>query len=125
MNKVKITIGTITVTAEFNTTPTAEKIIAALPFSESVTRWGDEIYFTIPVSIDRESGARSDVEVGALGYWPVGSAFCIFFGPTPVTEDGKTPRAYSPVNVFGKVTGDVSLLQKVKDGEKIRVEKLS
>jgi uncharacterized protein len=124
MNKVKITIGTISVFAEFKATPTAEKIFAALPFSESVTRWGDEIYFAIPVSVQKESGARTEVEVGTLGFWPIGSAFCIFFGPTPISDDGKTPRAYSPVNVFGKVLGDVSVLKQIKDGEKIKVEKI-
>ena len=67
-----------------------------------------------------ETDARTEVAIGDLGYWPVGSAFCIFFGPTPVSTDD-TPRAYSPVNVFGRITGDASLLKSVRDGAGIRV----
>ena len=58
--------------------------------------------------------------MGELGYWPVGAAFCIFFGPTPVSIDER-PRAYSPVNVFGRTLGDAAVFKKVEQGAKVRV----
>lgn len=103
---------------------TAKAIIQALPIEGKANRWGDEIYFEIPVKIGKEN-SQQDVEVGDLAYWVEGSCFCIFFGKTPVSK-GEKPRAFSPVNVFGRITSKnfVEVLKKVKDGEKIRIEKV-
>jgi hypothetical protein len=120
MRKIVITAGTVSLPAELNTSPTATLIWEALPLEGTAQLWGDEIYFSIPVLAEEEPGARQDVEVGELGYWPLGHAFCIFFGPTPVSEDDK-PRAYSPVNVFGRITGNVELMRRVKEGITVRV----
>jgi hypothetical protein len=68
----------------------------------------------------QEPDARAEVEVGELGYWPVGRAFCIFFGPTPASTDER-PRAYSPVNVLGRVLGDVTCFRAVREGTRVRV----
>ena len=122
MKRIMITIEDVTLTAELNESQTARKIYDSLPLSSAVTVWGDEIYFDIPVALDPEPDARQDVAVGTLGYWPPGSAFCVFFGPTPVST-GDQPRAYSPVNVFGRVIGDATILKKVSGGATIRVEK--
>ncbi|MBO3801139.1 MAG: cyclophilin-like fold protein [Thermoproteota archaeon] len=100
---------------------TAEGILKALPFTSEANRWGDEIYFETPVKLDEES-SKVEVEEGDVAYWPPGRAMCIFFGPTPVSKGNKI-LAYSPVNVFGKVIGDYSILKEVKDGEKVQVYK--
>ena len=68
-----------------------------------------------------EADAREDVDVGELGYWPSGPAFCIFFGPTPVSTDDR-PRAYSPVNVFGRTLDDASVLKNVPGGAAVNVD---
>jgi len=81
----------------------------------------DEIYFNIPLKLELEPQARSDMAVGEIAYWPSGSAFCIFFGPTPASS-GNQPRAASPVNPIGNITGDSTQLRTVKDGEKIQIE---
>ncbi|MCJ7618556.1 MAG: cyclophilin-like fold protein, partial [Desulfobacterales bacterium] len=107
MQKIIISVENLSVMAELNETYTAEKIFEALPLEGTVNLWGDEIYFDIPLELDLENDARADVEVGELGYWPSGPAFCIFFGPTPVSRDEK-PRAYSPVNIFGRIIGDTT-----------------
>lgn len=96
--------------------------MTALPFEGSANVWGEEIYFDIPVQIQEAPDARADVEVGELGYWPVGSAFCIFFGPTPVSVDAK-PRAYSPVNIFGRLVEDPLPLKSVSSDAPIRVSR--
>jgi hypothetical protein len=104
MHTITITAGEVTVTAELNDSPTAQQIWEALPIEGSANVWGDEIYFEIPVQASAAPDARADVAVGELAYWPVGRAFCVFFGPTPASDDER-PRAYSPVNVVGQVTG--------------------
>ncbi len=120
MQKIIISVEDLSITAELNETYTAEKIFEALPLEGAVNIWGDEIYFDIPLELDLENDARADVEVGELGYWPSGPAFCIFFGPTPVSRDEK-PRAYSPVNIFGRIIGDSTRFKTVSNGSNIRV----
>jgi hypothetical protein len=72
--------------------------------------------------VQQEHDARAEVEIGELAYWPMGKAFCIFFGPTPVSRDDK-PRAYSPVNVFGRVLGDATAFKGITNGARIRVNR--
>ena len=100
---------------------TAEAIWEALPIKGIVNRWGEEIYFSIPVKLPEENGEQ-DVNVGDLAYWPPGNCFCIFFGATPAST-GDQPRAASSVNVFGKIIGDAKSLTKVKSGEEIEIER--
>jgi hypothetical protein len=109
--------------AELNESPTAQAIWKALPITARGNRWGEEIYFTIPVRQDQADDARAAVEVGELGYWPVGAAFCIFFGRTPASVDDK-PRAASPVNPIGHVMGDATVFAHVRDGETVTLEKV-
>ena len=122
MKTITILVENISLSAELNNSVTAQKIWDALPFEGSANTWGDEIYFEIPVVIAKESDARVDVEVGELGYWPVGHAFCIFFGPTPVSS-GVKPRAASPVNIFGQIIGNTTQLRTVPDGAKVLVKR--
>ena len=124
MNIISIGFDNLTVKATLNDSPTANEIWSHLPLEAHVNTWGDEIYFEIPVIMSQEPDAREQVEIGELGYWPVGQAFCIFFGPTPVSKDEK-PRAYSPVNIVGKVLGDFSQLRTIRDGELVRIAQMN
>ena len=123
MEKISISVENFSVEAELLGTPTASKIIEVLPLESSVNVWGDEIYFDIPVKLEPEPDARTEVEIGDLAYWPAGPAFCIFFGPTPVSV-GNEPRAYSPVNVFGKVLGDPKRFKSVPSKATILITKI-
>ncbi len=120
--KINISVENVSLEAEMLDTPTAAKILEALPFEGSANVWGDEIYFDVPLNLEQEPDARADVEVGDLAYWPAGPAFCIFFGPTPVST-GDKPRAYSPVNVFGRVLEDAKVLRQVSSGAKIKISR--
>jgi len=119
--KIRIKVGLIETVAELNDSRTAQAIWEALPIKGQVNLWGDEIYFSIPLSLELEAGQES-VNVGDLGYWPDGSAFCIFFGPTPISRGGRI-RPASPVTVFGKVTSDTIVFKKVTSGTEIIVER--
>lgn len=114
-------IGEVSVEVRVDLNPkTAKAILDHLPFAGVCNRWGDEVYFEIPVKIDEENAVQ-DVEVGDIAYWPPGRAMCIFFGRTPASR-GDRPRAYSPVNVFGKVIGDPFRFKRVPEGEEFRIE---
>lgn len=118
--RIRIKTGSVEVTAELNETRTAEAMWQALPITGKANRWGQEIYFSIPVSLEEEN-AREVVSAGDLGYWPPGSAFCIFFGPTPLSK-GQEIRPASPVNVFGKIIGDASVFRQVTSGTGIIID---
>ena len=122
MRRILIEVSNLIIEAELNTSYTSDEIWKVLPIESTYHRWGDEIYFPIPVKSDLEPEAREDVNIGDLGYWPSGSAFCIFFGPTPVSK-GDLPKAYSPVNILGRITGDATLFRATKDGEKIIIRR--
>ncbi len=121
--KIQIRIGLVEAVAELNNTKTAQAIWESLPIKGRVNLWGEEIYFPIPLNLELEAGKKL-VSIGDLGYWPQGSAFCIFFGPTPISK-GDEIRPASPVTVFGKVIGDASLFKQVASGTEIAIEKES
>jgi hypothetical protein len=121
-HQILITAGDVRVRAELNDSATAQAIYNALPISGNGNRWGEEIYFAIPVDEPSATDATEDVEVAELGYWPPGKAFCIFFGPTPASP-GDEPRAASPVNRIGKVTDDVRPLAEVQHGTEVRLDR--
>ena len=117
--QIRITPGSIAVLAEFNDTETADGIWEVLPLSSDVNLWGDEMYIAIPVQIEMEKG-QEVVEMGDLGYWLLGNAFCIFFGATPVSGQGDI-RAASAVSILDKVTGNPEVFNEIQPGEKIIV----
>lgn len=119
--KIKIKAGNVEIEAELLSNKTGQAIYEALPITGSVSTWGDEIYFEIPLQLDLDDSAKEVVSKGDLGYWPSGKCFCVFFGLTPASSTEIRPA--SAVNVFGKVVGNLEKLKQVKDGEEIRVEK--
>jgi hypothetical protein len=120
--QIRIKAGSVIALAELYNTKTADAIWQALPLDGNIHTWGEEIYFSIPVKIELEAG-QEVVDPGDLGYWPPGSAFCIFFGPTPMSR-GSEIRAASPVDVFGSLVDDPKVFREVKDGEKVVVERV-
>jgi hypothetical protein len=120
LKKIHIQFDELTLQAQLNESATADEIWKQLPLESRVNTWGEEIYFEIPVNMPAEPDAREIVAVGELGYWPTGQAFCIFFGPTPVSTDER-PRAYSPVNIIGEVLQDHSRLKEIKDGQRVNL----
>ena len=121
--RIRITVGDVALEAELNNTATAAKVGAALPIRMSFNTWGDEIYFSIPVDAELDDSAQEEVEIGDLGYWPPGRAFCIFFGLTPGSEPGRIMPA-SAVNVIGKVAGDATLFRRAMRAREVVLEAL-
>jgi hypothetical protein len=93
---------------------TIDMIVRKLPIEGRAALWKEEVYFETPVKMGEEK-AKATVETGTIAFWPMGSAICIFHGKS---------QPYSPVNIIGKVTGDLELFRQVKSGTKIRVESL-
>ena len=120
--RIRITVGDVALEGELDDSATAGAVWEALPLEARGHRWGDEVYFAIPVHRALEGPGQVVMEVGDLAYWPPGRAFCLFFGPTPASA-GREPRAASAVARIGRVTGDATALARVPDGAPVRVER--
>jgi hypothetical protein len=94
---------------------TVDTIVRKLPVEGRAALWKEEVYFEIPVKIGEEK-AKPTVETGAIAFWPMGSALCVFFGDS---------QPYSPVNILGKITKNLELFKQVKSGATIKVESVS
>lgn len=119
--KMIIQVGSLSMEAVLDDTPNARQIAAALPIQTAFNTWGDEIYFGIPVEAELDETAREVVDLGDLGYWPPGHAFCIFFGPTPMSQAGEI-RPASAVNIVGRVIGDATQFKQVMQASEIVLE---
>jgi len=91
---------------------TIDLIVRKLPIEGRAALWKEEIYFETPIKMGEEK-AKSTVEVGSIAFWPMGSAICIFYGPS---------QPYSPVSMLGKITANLEIFKRVKSGTKIRIE---
>ena len=120
--KIRIEAGSARIELELSSTPTAKALAAALPFESRAQTWGEELYFTTPVSAQLEPDARQVVEPGTVCFWTQGDALALPYGRTPISTDSR-PKLANPCNVLGKVVGDPKELGKIRSGEKIRVEK--
>jgi len=120
--KLRITSGKVEVQADLRDTPTVQALAAALPFEASAQTWGDEVYFSTPVSAKLEADAKQVVEPGTVCFWTEGDALALPFGPTPISTDER-PKLASRCNVLGKIVGDAKALAAIKAGAKVRVEK--
>ena len=118
---IVITAGQVSAEARLNESKTATAIWDALPIDAKGETWGDEIYFDIGLTVGPES-PKDVVAVGDLAYWPPGSAFCIFFGPTPMSR-GDEIRPAGPVNLVGRIVGDARVFERVRAGTRITVRR--
>jgi hypothetical protein len=121
--KVRISSGKINVVAELRDTPTTQALEKVLPFEASAQTWGDEVYFSTPVSAKLEPDARQIVEPGTVCFWTEGDALALPFGRTPISTDQR-PKLASRCNVLGKIVGDAQALAGIKAGAKVRVENI-
>jgi len=122
MYKIKIITKNLQMDAELNDTRTSKIIYDSLPIESKINTWGEEIYFSIPVKTKLENGVEV-VNEGDLGYWPVGNAFCIFYGKTPVSTDTEI-RPASAVTLIGRLLGNPKEWNKAVQGEKIIIKKI-
>jgi hypothetical protein len=109
----------VRVVCELVDEPELEKLLRGSPFETEAERWGDEVYFKLPVKLEL-NGERTVMEVGEVAYWPNGNCLCIFFGPTPMSKDER-PVAYSKVKPLGRVVEGLIRLKEVSDGELVKV----
>jgi len=120
--RLRIIAGRVTLEAELRDTPTTRALVEALPFEAAAQTWGEEVYFSTPVSAKLEADAKQVVEPGTVCFWTEGDALALPFGRTPISTDER-PKLASRCNVLGSIVGDAKALAGIKAGARIRVEK--
>jgi hypothetical protein len=120
--KVRLTAARTILTLELLDTPTAKALLAALPFQARAQTWGEEVYFTTPVSAELEPDARQVVEPGTVCFWTQGDALALPYGRTPISTDER-PKLASRCNVLGRIEGNARELAKIRSGDKITVSR--
>jgi uncharacterized protein len=123
VRKIRITVGAVQVEAELKGTKTAQEIYAALPVEAPVNTWGEEFYFTLDGVKDYRETATTQVKIGDVAFWGAGRVLAIFFGRTPMSM-GPDPVPADRVNVIGRITGDPTVLRRVMEAPRIRVERV-
>ena len=119
--KLRLNAGRTELSIELLDTPTAKALLAAVPFEARAQTWGEEVYFSTPVSAKLEPDAKQVVEPGTVCFWTQGDALALPFGRTPISTDAR-PKLANPCNVLGFLA-DFPSLRKIRSGDKIRVEK--
>jgi len=122
-DKLRITVGDVSVTATCRDTPTAQAVLEACPIQSQASTWGDEVYFSAPVSPAPESDQKQVVEPGEIAFWIDGGAIAVGFGPTPMSQ-GDECRLAAPCNIFADADDDVRAFKACGAGETVTVEKV-
>ena len=122
MNELRLKIGSVILNVDLLDTPTAKEIFKQAPFNSNARTWGDEVYFSTPVSVNKEPDARDIVKEGELAFWVEGQCIAIGFGPTPISIKDEI-RLAEATNIWGKTQDDVTLLKKAHDNDLVIVEK--
>jgi len=104
-----------------NDSAIAEAVAERLPITSTVMRWGEEIYFDVPVRMANTHPTR-DVNVGDIAYWPDGPCLCMFFGKTPASKANE-PRPASDVTIVGHTEASSEALRAVTEGMIITIER--
>ena len=120
--RIKISWKAGDISAILNNTPTTEALIKNLPIESYANTWGDEVYFSVPVSVPLEKDAKQVVDPGAICFWVEGNSLALPFGPTPISE-GNECRLATACNILGKIEKEPRILSSIQSGDQIKIEK--
>lgn len=120
----KVTIRTIVgdFPAELDDSDLSNTIWLDGPFTIEINMLGGMIYGELPLDALKPKEDRTkQLKTGDIAYWPGPGAFCIFYGPTPLSGEDGEPVAPYPVIKIGHMIGDCSMLEDAGDRMKISI----
>ena len=120
VSRIKVEAGAASFEIELDGSATSKALLKALPFESRASTWGEEVYFSTPVSASLEANARQVVEPGTVCFWTEGNSLALPWGRTPISTNDK-PKLANPCSVLGKIAGDFLVLKKIRSGDRIRV----
>jgi len=93
---------------------TVEALLRSMPINGITAITKGMVYFETPVKVGSEK-PRTKVEMGTLAYWPVSSAVCICLDDI---------QPYSALNIIGKITGDMTILEQMGSGKRVKMVRI-
>ena len=121
--RIEITIGTVVIVVDCLDTPTSASILSALPIQSSAQTWGHEVYFSVPVTVEKNADAKDVIESGEIAFWVEGSCIAIGYGPTPISN-GNEIRLAAKTNIWDHSRDELSILSNVNPGDPVNVKQL-
>ncbi len=93
---------------------TVDALSRNLPLEGRAALWKNAVHFEVSIRMGSEK-PKNMAAKGALAYWPMGRAFCIFYDET---------RPHGQVNIIGQVTKNLEMFRQIKSGAKIVVSRI-
>jgi uncharacterized protein len=119
--KLRLSFSAVNLVMDLRDTPTSRALFEAAPFDARAQTWGDEVYFSTPVSAKLEADAEQVVDPGTVCFWTQGDALALPFGRTPISTDER-PKLANACNVLGFLP-EFEFLRRIRPGDKVRVER--
>jgi len=122
LKKLFLRIKNKTLVLYLKDTKTASIIYESLPIQSEISTWGEEIYFSTKLLIEKEPDAKSVVEFGEIAFWTEGSSIAIGYGKTPISISDEI-RLASSCNIWATANFEKSFFDDIKDGDKISLDR--
>jgi len=122
MSKIMVRTRNGAYAGELDGSDLSNELWLSLPFRADINMLGSMIYFEMPAEVT-VTGDRTVFERGDIAYWPEASAFCVFFGPTPLSGEDGRPVAPYPMKQIGRMTDECGGLENAGDRMRITLER--
>ena len=123
MNKIIIRARNAVFEGELDDSDISNSIWLSCPHKLDINMLGGMIYCDMPLDVVLPKENRTtEMEVGDIAYWPKVGAFCLFFGPTPLSGEDRKPVAPYEMIKIGRISGDCSELEDAGDRQRIVLE---
>jgi hypothetical protein len=120
---IRIEAGSVRLYAILAATPTAAAIWEALPLEGPARRQPHAVLLDVSLRCPLELPPKGGMKAGDLALRTDAPAIALHFGPA--ATDAPADRAPdAPANIFGRITGDVSRLERVEEGMRVRLTPL-
>jgi uncharacterized protein len=94
---------------------TLTKIVREVPLVGRVNFYEKDFAYILTNVVSGEEKSRKEFSRGQIAFMPSGSSICFFL---------KDMRSYKPMNLLGEVTEGMEILESLKRGDSIEIQKI-
>lgn len=123
MLRIRMAWDNVEMLAALNDSPAAYKLWDILPTEAETETWGDSVLMDAEILADQDEDAREVVDPGTICFSVADQSLAIPYGRTPASKNNEC-RFETPANVIGHIEGDPKMLQSVKEGSKVTIQKI-
>jgi uncharacterized protein len=109
--------GTVTANLFKHLSPvTLSRIVREIPITGHVNFYERNFAYILTNVVSGEEKSRKEFKKGQVAFMPSGSSICFFL------ED---VHSYKPMNLLGEVTHGMEILESLRRGDSIEIEKIT